>query len=206
MSLVLDLQKELYDNKISAEEALRKAYVISRRLNINDMNEWINNELNGYQNVKNIPTYRNINGTVEAFNPYHGWYPIKFTDLDIEEILNNINLNFSISEMESMIKNSKTDIIYLKTGATSYLVGELNTKVRFQTSTHTFIGITNRVKNIILDWTLQLEEKGILGENFSFTNEEKEKGKEVLSPIINILFGDNNVVNSSDVNQDINKE
>lgn len=206
MSLVLDLQKELYDNKISAEEALRKAYVISRKLNINDMNEWINNELNGYQNVKNIPTYRNINGTVEAFNPYHGWYPIKFTDLDIEEILNNINLNFSISEMESMIKNSKTDIIYLKTGATSYLVGKLNTKVRFQTSTHALIGITNRIKNIILDWTLQLEEKGILGENFSFTNEEKEKGKEVLSPIINILFGDNNVVNSSDVNQDINKE
>lgn len=107
--------------------------------------------------------------------------------------------------MESMIKNSKTDIIYLKTGATSYLVGELNTKVRFQTSTHTFIGITNRVKNIILDWTLQLEEKGILGENFSFTTEEKEKGKKVLSPIINI-FGDNNIVSSADVNQDINKE
>lgn len=43
MSLVLDLQKELYDNKISAEEALRKAYVISRKLNINDMNGLIMN-------------------------------------------------------------------------------------------------------------------------------------------------------------------
>lgn len=204
MSLVLDLQKELYDNKISAEEALRKAYVISRKLNINDMNEWINNELNGYQNMKDIPNYRNITGTVEAYNFYHGWYPVKFSNLDVKELLSNIKLDFSISEMESMIKNSKTGIIYLNTGGTSYLVGELNTKVRFQTSTHTFIGITNRVKNIILDWTLQLDEKGILGENFSFTNEEKEKGKEVLSPIINI-FGDNNIVSSSDVNQDINK-
>lgn len=205
MSLVLDLQKELYDNKISAEEALRKAYVISKKLNINDMNEWINNELNGYQNMKDIPNYRNITGTVEAYNPYHGWYPVKFVNLDVKEALSNIKLDFSISEMESIIKNSKTDIIYLDTRGTSYLVEKLNTKVRFQTSTHTFIGITNRVKNIILDWTLQLEEKGILVENFSFTNKEKEKGKEVSSPIINI-FGDNNIVSSSDVNQDINKE
>lgn len=126
-------------------------------------------------------------------------------NLDVKEALSNIKLDFSISEMESMIKNNKTGIIYLNTRGTSYLVEKLNTKVLFQTSTHTFIGITNRVKNIILDWTLQLEEKGILGENFSFTNEEKEKGKEVLSPIINI-FGDNNIVSSSDVNQDINKE
>lgn len=203
MSLVLDLQRELYNNNISAEEALRKAYVISKKLNIQDMSVWISNELNGYEDINKIPDYRNINGVIEAFNPYHGWYPVKFNNLDMKKKFDNINLSFSISEMESMIKNNETSTIYLSTSGTSYLVEELNTKVRFQTSIHTFIGITNRIKNIILEWTLQLEEKNILGEGFSFTKEEKEKSKEVSSPIINI-FGNNNVVNSSDIKQDIN--
>lgn len=50
-----------------------------------------------------------------------------------------------------VIKNNETGIIYLITEDTSYLIEKLNTKARFQTSTHKFIGITNIVKNIILE-------------------------------------------------------
>lgn len=202
MSLVLDLQKKLYDDEISAEEALRKAYVISRKLNINDMNEWINNELNGYKDVKKIPDYRKINGKVEAYNPYHGWYPVIFKSEKDEEICSNVDVIFSISEIKSMIKDEKNDILYFNTGATSYLEKELRTKVRFQTSISAFVKIANRIKNIILEWTLQLEEKGILGENFSFTTEEKEKSKEVKSIIIKVE-GNNNVINSTKTNQEL---
>lgn len=204
MSIVLELQKELYNDKISAEEALRKAYVISKKLSIDNMSEWIDEELNGYQDITKIPAYRNIIGTIEAFNPYHGWYPVIFQNSNNEEQFDNVNLDFSISEIEAIIRDNK-DIVCLYTSGTAYLVNKVNTKVRFQTSVHKFIGITSRVKNIILEWTLQLEENDILGEDFSFTQEEKEKSKELSNPIYNII-GDNNIINSSDLKQNINKK
>lgn len=204
MSIVLELQKELYNDKISAEEALRKAYVISKKLSIDNMSEWINNELNGYQEKSKTPRYRNIDGTIEAFNPYHGWYPLLFENTDTQKLFDNINLYLSISEIEAIIKTSE-DIVYLSTSGTDYLVDKVNTKVRFKTSVHKFVGITSIIKNIILEWALQLEKNGILGEEFSFTQEEKEKSKELSNRIYNII-GDNNIINSSDIKQDVEKK
>ena len=204
MSIVLELQKELYNDKISAEEALRKAYVISKKLSIDNMSEWIDEELNGYQDMKKIPTYRNVDGVLEAFNPYHGWQPLLFQNSSEKKLYDNINLYLSISEIEAIIKDNK-DIVCLYTSGTTYLMNIVNTKVRFKASVHKFVGITSRIKNIILEWALQLEENGILGEEFSFTQEEKEKSKELSNSIFNII-GDNNIINSSDLKQNINKK
>jgi len=38
-----------------------------------------------------------------------------------------------------------------------------------------FRGVLDAVRNIVLEWTLRLERDGIIGENMTFTNEEKER-------------------------------
>jgi hypothetical protein len=49
-------------------------------------------------------------------------------------------------------------------------------------------GILDRVRNIVLEWALKLEEDGILGEEFAFTPEEKDKASN-LAPNVYQFFG-----------------
>lgn len=48
--IVLELQKEALDETISIESLLRKAYLVAKKLKLRDLEEWINQEQNGYEN------------------------------------------------------------------------------------------------------------------------------------------------------------
>jgi hypothetical protein len=51
-----------------------------------------------------------------------------------------------------------------------------------------FVGILDAVRNIILEWSLKLEEQGIIGNGMSFSKGERDKAKEsaaVLQSIVN---------------------
>lgn len=69
--------------------------------------------------------------------------------------------------------------------------------------------VTEKVKNCLLEWTIELEGKGILGKNMTFNEKEAESAKGVpqqinnyYGPVVNgnvsssqIVSGDNNTVN-----------
>jgi len=48
MSLVLELQKEALDQRVSVSHLLRKALVVVRKLKLSEFQNWIEIELNGY--------------------------------------------------------------------------------------------------------------------------------------------------------------
>ena len=48
-------------------------------------------------------------------------------------------------------------------------------------STHRIVEAVEQVKNCLLEWTLNLESKGILGENMTFNEMETESAKGLLS-------------------------
>lgn len=60
--------------------------------------------------------------------------------------------------------------------------------------------VCESVRKIILDWSLTLEEQGILGEEMSFTDKEKEKVSDIHQYTINFhgILGN---INNSKVNQ-----
>lgn len=79
-SIVLEFQKELIDKNYDILQVLRKAHLIAFKLNLNEFDKWIQNELNGYKGEdENFPDYRQVKGTLKAKNPYRGW--IRFLDL-----------------------------------------------------------------------------------------------------------------------------
>ena len=61
------------------------------------------------------------------------------------------------------------------------------------------IGILNKVRNAILNWSLALEQEGILGAGLSFTPREREVAASS-SPNINNFFGP---VGSTNIQQDV---
>ena len=73
-SLVLELQRDAMDGSISLLDLLRKAQVVARKLNIQELQHWIQNELDGYPDKSEPPKYRFIMyGELKAHNPFRGW-------------------------------------------------------------------------------------------------------------------------------------
>ena len=56
--IVIELEKEALNEQASVESLLRKAYLVARKLKLEEFEEWINNEQNGYKG--NAPDYRMI--------------------------------------------------------------------------------------------------------------------------------------------------
>ena len=57
--IVIELEKEALNEQASVESLLRKAYLVARKLKLEEFEEWINNEQNGYKG--NAPDYRMMN-------------------------------------------------------------------------------------------------------------------------------------------------
>ena len=55
--------------------------------------------------------------------------------------------------------------------------------------------IIEKVKNTVLEWTLKLEEEGVLGEGMRFSDKEKQNAK-ALPQTVNNYYGATNVINA----------
>lgn len=201
--IVIELQQEALKSDFDILNLLRKAYLVARKLKLNEFEKWIDSELNGYKNLYKIPDYRLLRGEVKAWNPYHGWIPVIFED-DIESITTH-SASDTISSLLNVYENSenRTAILPFNASMNNYLSkhGGFHTKYALMIGTNQIYNIIERVRNIILDWSITLEENGILGEGLQFSNTEKEiaNNTPVINHYINNFWGD---VSSTQIQQD----
>jgi hypothetical protein len=57
--------------------------------------------------------------------------------------------------------------------------------LRIKLETSQVISIVHTVRNILLEWTIEMEKQGILGENLSFTPEDREKSASLTAQTVN---------------------
>jgi hypothetical protein len=192
-SIVLELQKDALNKDILVSDLLRKGLVIARKLKLQEFESWINNELNGYDKNVNIPEYRTVQGEVKALNPYRGYIPVIFETSEQEKIYSKRKCGQSVAELGSLIKNQgKDQLLQMPFSADiqrSLTNGSgMDFPVTLVLSSSRIVGILDSVRTIILNWTLKLEEDGVLGEGFSFSAQEKEKASREPQSINN-FFG-----------------
>ena len=181
-SIVLELQEEIISKDCDVVSALRKAHIIAKKLNLDEFGSWVINELNGYKNKELVPDYRNVKGLLKGFNPYNGWIPIMIPDGKLDDMINNKRLNNPISELVDLYNNSNSELYMTFSGE---ILQSLNNMldIPFEIQIALFINktqvkkIIEQVKDNLLQWTLKLEEKGILGESMRFSKEEKNNAK-----------------------------
>ena len=65
-SLVLELQRDCLNPSAQTADLLRKALVIAQKLNVPEFTTWLERELTGYQDAKDLPKYRIALGEVAA--------------------------------------------------------------------------------------------------------------------------------------------
>jgi len=174
-SLVLELQREAYQSNTSVTDLIRKAFVLARKLDVKELISWLNREMEGYKeiNQEEVPAYRLVHGHLKAWNPYQGRYIPAIFGGETDEKLNNQILLQPIAEIESIIENAKNEerILEYKFPPSMQMKFMQASRLKLEVTLHIpvsqFENIPNRVRDIILEWTLSLEEKGIIGENMT---------------------------------------
>ncbi|RUS93448.1 hypothetical protein DSM106972_096440 [Dulcicalothrix desertica PCC 7102] len=181
-SLVVELRRDALDSSVSVLSLLRKALVVAKKLDIQEFENWIELELNGYTEIESIPEYRFVQGQLKGHNPFRGWQPIVVMDtesIESYEIIRNPPITDPMSQIVALIQdtNNKSDRleIILAAEIEALLMRSIgrDLPIKLTISSASLHRIADAVRNIILRWVLQLEKDGIVGEGMSFSPEEK---------------------------------
>jgi hypothetical protein len=204
--IVLELQQEAISKESDILNLLRKAYLVARKLKLNEFENWINNELNGYKDMNKLPDYRKVRGEVKAWNPYHGWIPVILEDDEIDKAISEHLVSDSIPNLKNVYDKSSNGTAVLQFGAgMNQRLGESSgfaTKYALIIGVNQIYNIMEKVRNIVLDWSITLEDSGILGEGLQFTDKEKEIANTMatINNYTNNFYGD---VKDTQIQQDI---
>ncbi|MBW4558209.1 MAG: hypothetical protein KME59_20210 [Trichormus sp. ATA11-4-KO1] len=177
-SLVLELQRDALESSVSVLNLLRKALVVAKKLGIEEFKQWVELELDGYSEEVNIPDYRLLVGELKARNPYHGWIPVILGNApEIAETISKIYIKQPISEIEELVKSeSDVKIMHLPKKIELLLIQMLDLPLQpvLHFSKINLSGILEATRNIVLKWSLKLEDDGIIGEGLTFSAKEKQ--------------------------------
>lgn len=167
---------------VSTADLLRRALVVARRLAVPELIDWINSELTGYR-IGEVPEYRRLRGQLVAENPYHGVIPF-FAPPEMTEMLTDFPVRQSVPEL-THLQDSETGIFHhfpahIEQKLMQMMREASGVAIRpaLKFSTVQIEGVLETVRSRILDWALDLEGRGIIGEGMSFTPKEKQAVQE----------------------------
>ena len=186
MNLVNELQScAIRDDVLTV---LRNARRLASKLGVNDIDEWLMEEQNGYANRKNLPKYRMLKGTV-AFNT-NGPIPLGLNisgdgimDYPGGGITINAPVLQSMGNIIALIERSKRDDQGIFMQIDNSLLKELRYTLHADLADQVAFllrlneaqvrAIPEAVKDKILEWACELERRGVHGENQSFNDNEQ---------------------------------
>lgn len=188
---VIELQEMAMDSNTDLTACLRRALAISSKLNLTGFKLWASLELDGYQQSKNkdIPDYRIIGSSLVAKNPYRGYIPFVIDDSKMMKDLTIIYVREPVRSLVHLLENTNGNLEFNVTPEVqSYLMklqGDLPMEVTRKIAPSSIEAIIDRVRTQLLNFSLELENNGILGDGISFSASEKERAN-AMPPSINI--------------------
>ncbi|WP_298436235.1 hypothetical protein [Ottowia sp.] len=176
-ALVPELVNMASDPTISTTDLLRRALVVARRLAVPELVDWISSEMNGYKHGTPLPDYRIVYGSLMAYNDVRGHdIPCSIEDHRTSELLRRHSEHQSIPVLEQLLASGVQLVKHFPASLESQLEDSMMIPMRPKLvfSNPQVQGIVEMVRNRILDWALDLEGRGIIGEGMSFTPQEKQ--------------------------------
>jgi hypothetical protein len=189
--LILQIQQAALDSDSSLTDALRKAKIACVKLGLTEFEKWVDLELGGYMDkpTEELPTYRKLYGTPQAYNPFHGWQPIIFQNSENHKIFSFAPIGMMIAAIETSIRGGKSSGWFIFEYSPE-MQKAMQDSMNWQGNTHIKLDISqvvtilDAVRNILLNWTLEMEKQGIVGKDLIFTPEEREKSAAVTEKVI----------------------
>ena len=177
MSLVVELQDQARNQSVPVSQLLLTALVVATKLNLSEFRTWIELELKGYVDVR-LPDYRVVTGTVMGGDCY-GWRPVMFSHPETAAKVSRSGVSQSIGEIEHLLALPASGTIELGFAPENEaillkLTSSEAKRFKLCVGRTELFRIVERVRCIILEWSLQLERDGIHGEGSIFSAEEKK--------------------------------
>jgi hypothetical protein len=214
--LVEEIQTQALDPTVRVTDLLRKVKLAAVKLKLADTIDWVEHELGGYGGVedKDIPAYRRGHGTL-IHNDQHGSRAARGDTLMVAA-LSQVFLRETIPSLEAL---ANTPGNTLSIGVDPDIEASIKTSMGLTTCSFSvtfgksmIISAIDRVRDLILDWSIALEHQGILGEGISFSMEEKNKASNAGSTIniqsfqghLGDITGDQNRTNVASLDSSVN--
>lgn len=119
MNLINELQEDILNQSNDLSSILRKAKVLAYKLKNEEMKAWVNNELNGYSDRKELPDYRRFSA-VNRGNFYDSFgrqlknAPITLMNIPekVRQRLDKFDLYHGVKSLESAIESGENTFKY----------------------------------------------------------------------------------------------
>lgn len=211
MKIIDELIDELTDKNNLLTDILIKTKVLAFKLKNNELSDWINSELNGYENTA-LPSYRILtcqvmgtlsNGFKRATN-----YPIPLIGLDDEmrKGMQTVTISQSISTLDEFIhkEDSSKMIMNIPPEMYGYLSKDLDNGfvieyARREIDRIQVLQTVTSVRTKLLDFLLKINEEIGDGDNVKPLTQGDLKEK-VASTFHSSVFGDNTTIIVGDNN------
>lgn len=178
--MVIRFQRMAMSNETSTPDLLRMAKAIAVKLQLNDVCEWIDYELNGYPPKVTVPDYRITRGKLLGRNPQIGLIPMEVGNAKQEEKLSTVRICAPISELAMAygMPYATMDFAF-SSESSNRMQKNMPEYLRFpilrRIGQTKMLNVVEQVRNRLLDWSLALEQQGILGENLQFSQQDKNR-------------------------------
>lgn len=179
-AIVMELQQLALSKTGDPTELLRKGLLVATKLQLQDFRLWLTKELKGYPD-DDVPDYRKVRCELRLKNPYRGLIPIVFEDTQISDILCNVNVGAPISSLHELVRADEGGVITMplhpdQESALLRMQDPIGRLPPVRTvSRNQIVRIIDAVYNAVLEWALQLEAEGIVGEGMSFLIRKKRR-------------------------------
>lgn len=188
--LVEELQKDCINPVYSYANLFQKAYFIAKKLEQSDMIEFLKNEIDGYGH-RNVPSYRYVNVIYKKKISLNQWQPLIIPADSPLIQYQHVPVKQSIAEIESFL-NSKEETIICPISAELHdafgdaIPGLASIDICAHCSKHQYKAFLEKGKRLLIDWSIDLEQKGILGDDYKFSKDEKKLARNM--PITNNFY------------------
>lgn len=175
-SLVLELQQRALDPSVAPPDLVRMALTVATKLGVEELRRWAENELRGYAPGAELPRYRQLTGVLKAFNPFRGWIPVLLHER-IMEAVGQAPYKSSLAELDALLASKGDNFQVVLAPELQQMLIEL-TGERMEFALHLprarLAAIAGAVRDAVLEWALELEKRGVLGEGMTFTERERQ--------------------------------
>lgn len=206
-SIVVELQRLASDESHSITDLLRKALLVASKLKLAEFGEWATSELQGYEKG-DVPAYRRVRAELKADNPYHGLVPFILPDKMADKLC-DIQLRDPIGSLVDLLSNPKRGALIMPFSPdVAATLMEMQDEIGRLYPTRTIArnqiaSILDVVRTTVLQWSLKLEQEGILGSGISFSKNEQEIAARTMHVKIENFQGILGDVTGSNVTQNL---
>ena len=186
--VVVELQKKLVDSNLKLSQILHFAYLIARELEQHSFADWLKREMEGYEKESICPDYRKVKGLLKGCFSGNIWKQIPILNLDHEEAYSTFKETSSILELERHIECGK-EMGHVYPSALTQRLKVNCTQPTIYYLPEVYESMLVTVRNILIDWTVQLKKKGIKGENMEFLKEDVKKAKDTAPTSVTYNIG-----------------